>query len=135
MQYKPYSLSVKAMIKDQEGRFLLLRRAAVSKSNFGKWEMPGGKVERGESFEEALRREVWEETGLEIVLEHVIGTAEWELPDKRIAYIILEGTLQSGSIILSEEHDAYIWVEHSRLPEMDLTPQFKQFINSYYRFQ
>ncbi len=50
-----------ALIQDNHGRLLLQRRA-----DDGSWDIPGGAVELGETVEEAVRREVWEETGLEI---------------------------------------------------------------------
>jgi mutator protein MutT len=50
-----------ALILDEQGRLLLQRRA-----DDGSWDLPGGALELGESVEEAVRREVREETGLEI---------------------------------------------------------------------
>ena len=62
------SLSVKVIVYDQHGQVLLLQRSQASKNNAGKWEFPGGKLDPGESFDEALLREVQEETGLAIIL-------------------------------------------------------------------
>lgn len=55
--------SVRAVISDRDGRVLLLRRAAGTVAG-GKWCLPGGKVEYGSTVEDAVRREVLEETGL-----------------------------------------------------------------------
>lgn len=62
-------LSVAAVIRDGDGRVLLV------KQTYGRlnWELPGGGVEPGESLVEAVRREVREETGLEVAAEHVTG--------------------------------------------------------------
>ena len=49
----PFALSVKILVRDDEGRCLLLRRSPSSKNNGGKWDLPGGKVDAGETFEEA----------------------------------------------------------------------------------
>ena len=73
---KPFALSVKALIYDREGRILLLRRSQSSHANVGKWDLPGGKVDPGEQFDQAVIREVMEETGLKVSLQHVTGTAE-----------------------------------------------------------
>jgi ADP-ribose pyrophosphatase YjhB (NUDIX family) len=56
---------VRAIIPDREGRILLLRRAAGTHSGSG-WCLPGGKIDYGNLVEEALRRELAEETGLDV---------------------------------------------------------------------
>ena len=64
MTRKPFVLSAKVVVRDAHGRCLLLKRSMSSKNNRGKWDLPGGKVDAGERFDEALLREVAEETGL-----------------------------------------------------------------------
>ena len=93
MSEKPFSLSVKVVILNPQGQCLLLRRSEQSKNNAGKWEFPGGKIDAGETFDVALVREVHEETHLEIVLDRVVGSAQSDLPDRRVAYLILAGRL------------------------------------------
>ncbi len=124
---KPFALSVKVVIRDQSGRILLLKRSLSSKGSPGKWEFPGGKAELGEKFDEALLREVSEETGLTIRLTHVAGAAEHELPIRKIAYIIMEGRLESGEVRLSSEHDDYTWITPLELPTFELVEQFAEF--------
>jgi len=58
---------VAAVIFDKKGRILVSQRALNAKLYPGKWQVPGGKVESGENYLEALKREVKEETDLEIV--------------------------------------------------------------------
>ena len=67
-------VGVGAVIWDAAGRVLLIRR--TKPPGTGQWSLPGGKVERGESLEQALRREVWEETGLEVEILGLAGVAE-----------------------------------------------------------
>ena len=71
---KPFKLSVKVVIRDTEGRCLLLKRSRGARGNPGKWDLPGGKIEAGEDFESAVGREVAEETGLTIALDRVAIT-------------------------------------------------------------
>ncbi len=59
-------------IFEKDGKFLLVQQARPE-SVRGKWTLPGGKVDQGESFEEAVSREVMEETGLEVVSMHKTG--------------------------------------------------------------
>jgi ADP-ribose pyrophosphatase YjhB (NUDIX family) len=60
--------SVSAIVRDGDGRILLQRR-----SDNGRWGLPGGSVEIGESVGEAIVREVREETGLDVKIERLIG--------------------------------------------------------------
>ena len=128
---KPFALSVKVVILDDNGRCLLLKRSMASKGNPGKWEFPGGKPDMCESFEQALLREVTEETGLTISLLRPLGTAESESPLKRIVYLIMEARLISGQVILSDEHDDCIWIPTRELPHMDIANQFRLFVSTY----
>lgn len=128
---KPFSLSLKAVVLDDRGRCLVLKRSGLSKTNPGRWDFPGGKVDPGEGIEEALNREVLEETGLEVDLTSVAGSAGSETPTRKVAYLIIEGTVRSGALRLSEEHDDYAWVAPDRLRSIDVCPQFRQFANRY----
>lgn len=128
---KPFALSVKVVVLDRQGRCLLLRRSQASKNNKGKWDLPGGKVDPGEDFDQALLREVVEETGLTILLEGVAGSAESELPAKRVASIILEGSVLSGDVRLSSEHDDFSWVDLSDIRTVDVCNQFRPFFEVY----
>jgi 8-oxo-dGTP pyrophosphatase MutT (NUDIX family) len=60
--------SVTAVIRDDAGRVLLMRR-----SDDGRWDLPGGTTDPGEPPARALAREVWEETGLQVVPERILG--------------------------------------------------------------
>jgi 8-oxo-dGTP diphosphatase len=129
--HKPFALSVKVIIHDDDGRCLLLKRSMSSRGNPGKWEPPGGKVDAGENLEEGLLREVSEETGLTISLRRVLGAAESESPEKRVAYLILEGNMESGQVHLSSEHDDFVWVDPQDLIKFDIAEQFHPFLKAF----
>jgi 8-oxo-dGTP diphosphatase len=128
---KPFSLSVKAVVRDADGRCLLLKRSAANQANAGKWDLPGGKLDPGERVDQALCREVAEETGLTISVRRVAAAAQSELRDRTVVYLILEAQLESGQVHLSEEHDDSAWVTLSELPQMDLAGPFRSFARSY----
>lgn len=133
MPRKPFALSAKVLVRDEAGRCLLLKRSMGSKNNAGKWDLPGGKVDSGETLHEALLREVAEEAGLEVCLERVVGAAESDLPERKVAYLILEARVVSGQVRLSEEHSEFAWVDRAALPSQDVCPQFRPFMQSYSR--
>jgi 8-oxo-dGTP diphosphatase len=129
--HKPFTLSVKALVYDKKGRCLLLKRSNQARANPGKWEFPGGKLDPAESFDQALLREVREETGLTVSLRKVAGAAESELPETRVVYLIMEADVVSGEFKLSEEHTDFQWASSAQIRQTDLTGQFYEFIHSY----
>ena len=70
--------SVVAVIVDEEGRVLLTKRSIPPFQ--GEWVMPGGKIDLGEPIIEALKREVWEEVGLEVQVGELIDIFEHVTP-------------------------------------------------------
>lgn len=128
---KPFSFSVKALIVDDQQCCLVLKRSAASKNNACKWDLPGGKCDPGESLSEALRREVLEETGLHITLRRVVGAAQAELPQRIVAYLLLEATPTATAVKLSDEHDAFQWRPRAELPTLDVPEQFRRPLQRY----
>ena len=128
MEGKALSLSIKVVVRDQRGRCLLLKRSMTSKGNPGRWELPGGKVDLGESFDAALVREMREETGLSIRVGRVLGATEAEAPLKRIIYLILEAHAESGQVRLSEEHDDFLWADAREAAGVDVSEPFRPFV-------
>ena len=63
---KPYGLTMRGIVKNSNDEILILRRHPKSRTNPHKWELPGGKVDPGEFFDEALVREIKEETNLDV---------------------------------------------------------------------
>lgn len=133
MSEKPFLLAVRAVIRDEQGRCLLLRRSNACKAFVGTWEWPGGKVDPGETFDVALRREVVEETGLEIELVGAAGAFAIEMAQQRLAVLCMEAKPSGGALRPSEEHDQSAWVPLSDLLQWDLTDGFRQFAEAYTR--
>ena len=131
-QKKKFALSAKVVIRNEQGQCLFLKRSQTSANNAGKWDLPGGKIDRGESFDKGLLREVEEETALKISLDRVAGCAEVQLPDRKVAYLIFEGHIESGALRLSNEHDGHDWIELKNLKTLrNLCPQFRDFVKDY----
>ncbi|HEY0196692.1 MAG TPA: NUDIX domain-containing protein [Methanobacterium sp.] len=125
-----FGLAVRALITDEDGKILILKRSVDSKTNPGKWELPGGKVDQGEPFDEALIREVYEETGLKISLDNVIGASQQNLPLIRAVHIIMSGKIVEGELNLSSEHEGYAWEFPENLKDYELADWLEYFITN-----
>lgn len=75
-------VGVGALIFNEEGKFLMGLRGEKAKNERGKWEIPGGTVEWGETFEEALKREIKEEIGVEIEILELLTVCSHILRDE-----------------------------------------------------
>ena len=105
-------------------RILLLKVRSKSSHDADKWEIPGGKVKKGEFFDDALRREYLEETGLEITIESLYNTIQnnytaWKTNEQvNSIQLILKVTSDSVEVTISEEHDDYRWFSKNEVDEL-----------------
>ena len=117
---------VGAIIKDGD-RYLVGQRAA-NKAQGGLWEFMGGKIEPGETPEQALARECWEELALEIENERIIDSVVHEYPEKTIRLTLIECTPKSGSVPKALEHQQIRWVTVEEMDALDFAPADKDLI-------
>ena len=110
---------VKCIIYNKNlNRFLLIQRGQSDDIGAGTWENAGGNIETGESPEEAVMREVREETGItDIKINNIayISILERELPALLIVYMCETDT---ENISTSFEHQAYIWADEKKCREL-----------------
>lgn len=110
---------VAAIIYDAEGRIFATQRGYGEWE--GWWEFPGGKMEAGESPEEALQREIWEELETRIVIERLVTTVEWDYPKFHLKMHCYWCHVESGSLIL-KEHEAARWLATDELESVKWLP-------------
>lgn len=126
---QPFSLAVKALVTDAQGRLLVLRRCESSRLFPHQWDLPGGKVDAGERLDTALVREVAEETGLDVTVRRLAGASEYGLPEVRVVTLFFDMQLASGSVRLSAEHDAWQWISPAELGGLPLAEQLREFLS------
>lgn len=110
-------ITVLAAVIEKEGRFLLCRRAP-GRSNAGKWEFPGGKLEEGETEQQCLARELREELGVEAEVGEFAG--EFLEQDGRFLIRYYRAILKSDNLTLSD-HDGAEWVGREGLLMCEMT--------------
>lgn len=100
---------VKAIVKIGD-EYLLVRRSEEDDIGPGMWEFPGGKVEHSEDPEDSLRREVLEETGLNVSIVRTLYTWSDTFHGDHYVGITYLCTSEGGNILLSNEHTDYALV-------------------------
>lgn len=101
-------IEVVAGVIYKDNKFLIAKRN-LKKDQGGFWEFPGGKVENGESYQEALKREIKEEFNADIEIKQYIGENIHHYPEKDIKLIFLKAKLLSDKIELVE-HEDFKWI-------------------------
>lgn len=111
---------VGAIIKDGAGRLLLIQRGHDPEA--GRWSLPGGRVEPGESDQQAVVREIREETGLRVTCGVLVGSVE--RPGLRGAVVDIRdyaATVTGGTLTAGDDAADARWVSPADLAGLPLT--------------
>ena len=111
-------VSVAALVTNEKGDILLVN------SPWRGWEYPGGLIEPGETFQEALRREVREEAGVEIEITGFVGICK--NVEKDIVNIDFSARYVSGELTTSDESTEVIWASPEEAMELVTFPLTKK---------
>jgi len=124
MASEPIMIGVGAVIEDEAGRILLVKHIP-ERGGFwqGKWICPGGELELGETIEEGIKREVMEETQLEIELVSPLHPFDRIVRSNdrgslHIIYIDYLAKVTGGKLKPGSDVDEAIWVEKERIPQI-----------------
>jgi len=113
-----FHVAVKAIIQFN-GKVLIIKRSAYDSINAHVWEFPGGRIHFGEELNDALIREVKEETGLNVSVGEILYATNCEICKTRHCVIISYlCSIEEEAISLSEEHTEYVWAERTQLQEL-----------------
>ena len=103
----------KTLVLNAAGEILILRRSATDNRRPLQWDLPGGQLEAGESLEEGVKREVLEETGLQVEGTHILYSKteyrKWKEGEASVVFLLYASHATSDSVTVSDEHDHYAW--------------------------
>lgn len=125
----------RCMIIGNQGDVLLIQRSESDSWNPNLWELPGGKVDKGEDLFVALQRELLEETGLLVNIPIPLAVVMSEMASlgkyKGLAYVVqtFVGRTVFGrptEVRLSNEHQSYQWREMNESLNLDLTDEARK---------
>ena len=111
-----FHITVKAIVI-YHGKTLIMKRVRPSSDGLGWWELPGGGLEYGETPHEALKRELREETGLEIKILKPVYTFTAIRPHYQTVGIGFLTIPTNDHVVLSDEHTDYKFVDEEELME------------------
>ena len=118
---------VAAIIHDDNGHVFATQRGYGEMKDG--WEFPGGKIEAGETHEEALQREIMEELDTHIAIERFIKTIEWDYPQFHLTMHCYLCHIEEGTLAL-KEHEAARWLSPEDLMSVDWLPADKAVVSS-----
>ena len=120
-------LAAGALVTDEHGRVLLVLRGRPPQR--GRWSLPGGSVEAGESLEQTAAREVFEETGLRVAVGAELWSLEIPAGDGR-SYEIHDfaATVTGGTLLAGDDADDARWFAPTDLDAVELTTDLRSYL-------
>lgn len=121
MGHKPENVELTNLCLIQDGNRLLLQNRI--KEDWKGYTFPGGHVEPGESFVDSVKREMKEETGLDILNPTLVGIKQFPIENGRYIVLLFKATEFTGEVVSSEEGEME-WVEVDSLDSTNTVEDF-----------
>jgi len=124
-------VAAKAIVRDEAGRILLIRRDERSPTDPGCWDLPGGKMDYGEPLAETLVREAREETGLTITVGPPFHVSHFTKEPFWVTCVTFACERVDGEIALSREHGDFAWIDASEIPGRSYARAIREQLDAY----
>ena len=125
---KGYGLTVRGVIKNGYGEILIVKRHPKSRTDPEMWELPGGKVEMGEHFADALVREIKEETNLDVNVGDFCEAIQNDYSHKRTVQLMMYLDDVGGDVKISEEHTEFMWASLDKIRTLEISTSLEKLL-------
>lgn len=115
-------IEVVAGLIEVDSKYLIAKRTFGDAPAIGKWEFPGGKVNNDESYEDAIKREILEEIGIEVDVKKYLDDYVQVYENRTIHLYLYHCVSKSGVININSEHSEYALVDFEEIGNYDLAP-------------
>ena len=115
-----FYLAVKGIVRNAEGKILVMKRSDKDDHRPGVWETPGGGIDHEEAPEKSLEREIMEETGLSVTVKEPFNvfTFRKDTGEFKVGITFLCDA-KEGEVKLSSEHSEYAWIHPSEFQDLE----------------
>ena len=127
-------VAAKAIVRGKDGRMLLIKRARDAGTDPGRWDLPGGKMDYGETLRDALVREVREETGLTVKVGPAVHVCHFTKEPFWVTCVTFACEYEGGNVQLSEEHVDFAWIEFSETSTRTYARAIREQLDAYAAF-
>ncbi len=121
MGYRTENVELTVLCLIQDGSRILLQNRI--KEDWKGYTLPGGHVEAGESFVDAVKREMKEETGLNIINPKLVGIKQFPITDGRYIVLLFKATEFDGTVVSSDEGEME-WIDIDNLSNINVVDDF-----------
>jgi 8-oxo-dGTP diphosphatase len=132
MSQMQFHLAVKGIVRNSEGKILVLKRSEEDDHKPGVWETPVGGIDHEEALQQSLEREIMEESGLSVTVKEPFNvfTFRKDTGEFKVGITFLCDTDES-EVKLSHEHSEYRWIRPADFKDMESIPSLYQEIADY----
>lgn len=125
---KTYGLTVRGIIRNDTDEILIVKRHPKSRTDPKMWELPSGKVEKGEHFADALVREIKEETNLDCEVGDFCEAVQNDYMHKRTVQLMMYLENAEGEVEISEEHTDWMWASLEKIKELEISTSLEKLL-------